>query len=199
MKRMVLATLGILVLTGLSYGDIRLPDPKPTPQPKQEKTIDATLDIRLDREAKEAKLLIPRSQIKELRAALEQLDNGGDSTAAITSTGFSRAQTIVSGLFMSLAIVFGGIWFARSGKMASKGVKAAVIAVGIGSIATAATFVYGNAGPPAEARSITGKMFSQAVHIYGFGWGKVKLGVSDDENIKLIVPDPKDDKPSGEE
>jgi len=35
-------------------------------------------------------------------------------------------------------------------------------------------------------------MFSQAVHVYGFGWGKVKLGVSDNERLTLIVPDPKD-------
>lgn len=198
MKRTSLALLAMLVFVSFSYADVRLPDPKPTPKPKAEKLIDSDMDIRLDRDAKEAKLLIPKLQIRELRAALEQLDNG-DTIATVTSTGFSRAQTIVSGLFMSLAIVFGGIWFARSGKLATKGVKTAVIAIGVTAIATAATFVYANAGPPSEARSITGKMFSQAVHIYGFGYGKVKLGVSDDDRIRLVVPDPKDDKPAGEE
>jgi hypothetical protein len=51
---------------------------------------------------------------------------------------------------------------------------------------------YGNAGPPAEARTITGKMFSQAVHLYGFGSGKIKLEVSDKERTPvLIVPNQK--------
>ncbi|HEY2848059.1 MAG TPA: hypothetical protein VGI80_09595 [Pyrinomonadaceae bacterium] len=199
MKRSIFAVLTMLVFALVSYGDVRLPDPKPTPKPKPEKLVDAEMDIKLDRDAKEAKLLIPRSEIKNLRAALEELDNGGDNTAAVTQTGFSRTQTIMTGLFMSLAIVFGGIWFARSGKLASKSVKAAVLTLGIGAIATAAIFVYANAGPPSEARSITGKMFSQAVHIYGFGWGHVKVGVSDSDRIQLIVPDPKDDKPAGEE
>ena len=202
MRRTVLTLAALLAFSTIVLADIARPDTSPhrTPKPNSEKVIDTEMDIKLDANAKDAKLLIPRSQIKELRAALEELDNGTDNTAvATTTTSFSRTQTIMTGLFMSLAIVFGGMWFARSGKAASKGVKTAVIAIGITAIATAATFVYANAGPPAEARSITGKMFSQAVHIYGFGWGRVKLGVSDNERLQLIVPDPKDDKPSGEE
>ena len=199
MKRSMLTLVAVLGFAVVSFGDIRVPDPKPTPQPKPEKLVDAEMDIKLDRDAKDAKLLIPKSEIKNLRAALEQLDNGGDTTAAITTSGLTRTQTIVSGLFMSLAIVFGGIWFARSGKLASKSVRATVITISVAGIATAATVVYANAGPPSEARSITGKMFSQAVHIYGFGWGHVKVGISDSDRVQLIVPDPKDDKPSGEE
>jgi hypothetical protein len=201
MKRTVLTLAAMLAFSTFALADIARPDTSAhkTPKPNSEKVIDTEMDIKLDATAKDAKLLIPRSQIKELRAALEELDNGTDNTAAVTTSSPSRTQTIMTGLFMSLAIVFGGIWFARSGKVASKGVKTAVIAIGITAIASAATFVYANAGPPAEARSITGKMFSQAVHIYGFGWGRVKLGVSDNERLQLIVPDPKDDKPSGEE
>ena len=199
MKTTVLTLAAMLAFSTFAFADIARPiaSPQQPKQPKAQKFVDTEMDIKLDRDATEAKLLIPKSQIKELRAALEDLDNGVDNTAAVTTSGFSRTQTIMTGLFMSLAIVFGGIWFARSGKAASKGVKTAVIAVGITAIATAATFVYANAGPPSEARSITGKMFSQAVHIYGFGLGKVKLGVSDNERLTLIVPDPKD--ASGEE
>jgi hypothetical protein len=199
MKGTVLTLAIMLAFAGLSYADIRLPDPKPSPQPKPEKLVDADMDIRLDADAKEAKLLIPRSQIKELRAQLEQLDSGLDDTAAITSTGSARTQTIVSGLFMSLAIVFGGIWFVRSGKTATRGAKTAVVTLGVGAVAMTATLAYANAGPPPEARSITGKMFAQGVHWYNAGWGHVKLGVSDTERIKLIVPNPKDDKPGNEE
>jgi len=199
MKRTVLTLVAILAFSTLALADIARPQPDKTPKPKAEKLVDASMEIRLDGEAKEAKLLIPRSQLKSLRAAIDDLDNGDDNTAAVTATGFSRTQTIMTGLFMSLAIVFGGIWFARSGKMSSTGVKAAVLTLSISAIATTATFVYANAGPPAEARSITGKMFSQAVHIYGFGWGQVKIGISDTDRVRLIVPDPKDEKPSGEE
>ena len=109
MKRSMLTLVAVLGFAVVSFGDIRVPDPKPTPQPKPEKLVDAEMDIKLDRNAKDAKLLIPKSEIKNLRAALEQLDNGGDTTAAITTSGLTRTQTIVSGLFMSLAIVFGGI------------------------------------------------------------------------------------------
>jgi hypothetical protein len=194
MKKTILAVAATLVFAGFSYADIARPEtPKPTPKAKAERLIDTTLEIDLRDDAKDAKLLIPRSQIKQLRAQLEQMDNDGDNTAATTSGGFGRTQTIMSGIFMSLAIVLGGMWFARSGKLASKGVKTAVIAVGIGTIATAATLVYANAGPPPEARSITGKMFSQALHYYNFGSGAIKLGVSDEENrVTLIVPNPKD-------
>jgi hypothetical protein len=198
MKKTIIATAVTLVFAGVSYADIRLPDQKPTPKPNSQKTIDTTLYIRLDADAKEAQLLIPRSQIKELRAQLEQLDNGTDNTAAITTSGMSRTQTVVSGMFMSLALVFGGIWFMRSGKAASRGVKTAVIAVAITAVATAATFVYANAGPPPEARSITGKMFAQGVHWYNQGSGAIKLGVTNEDNPMLIVPNPSD-KPSGEE
>jgi len=60
--------------------------------------------------------------------------------------------------------------------------------------------VLANAGPPPEARSITGKMFTQAVHIYGFGSGQIKLEVTNEDRqyIDLIVPDPKT-SPSPEE
>ena len=189
----------MLTFSTLALADIARPNSPPsrTLKPKAEKLIDAEMDIRLDSNATEAKLLIPRSQIKSLRAALDEMDGGEDITAAAT-TGLTPTQTIMSGLFMSLAIVFGGIWFVRSGKFATKGARTAVMTLAITAVATAATFVYANAGPPPEARRITGKMFAQGLHYYGFGWGHVKLGVSDEDRIKLIVPNPKDDKPNGE-
>lgn len=194
-KRTVLLLAVVTMFAVSALADEAVPTPpKKTPKPQPAKLIDADMDIRLDPQAKEAKLLIPRSQLKALRAELEQMDDDADTTAGIT-----RTQTVMTGLLMSLAFVFCGIWFVRSGKASTKFAKAAVIALAVTSIATAATFVYANAGPPPEARSITGKMFSQAVHIYGFGWGRVKLGVSDDERIRLVVPDPKEDKPNNEE
>jgi len=198
MKRTFLITAALVFAVSSSFANIARPDPPKTPKPKPSTSIITTMDIRLDSDAKEARLIIPKSQLKQLRAQLDDMDDADDNTAAVTTPSFSRTQTIMSGAFLSLAIVFGGMWFARSGKAASKTVKTLIIATTIAGIASAATFVYANAGPPDEARSITGKMFSQAVHIYGFGWGQVKLETSDkDDRITLIVPNPKDDtKPS---
>lgn len=191
MKNTFLTLTIVLLSSTATFADIARPDRSPKPV-KKPAGVETYLSIRLDRDAKEARLIIPRSQLKTLRAELEAIDNGMD-TAAATSGGISKLQTIVSGIFISLAIVFGGIWFARSGKLSTKTVAIATVAFAGGALAT---IVYGNAGPPSEARSITGKMFSQAVHIYKFGGGKIKLEVSDDEDqVQLIVPDPEEKKP----
>jgi hypothetical protein len=94
-------------------------------------------------------------------------------------------------MFLSLAVVFGGVWFARSGKTATKTGKTLIAITVVALAASAGTYIYANAGPPQEARSITGKMFSQAVHIYKFGSGAIKLETTNDNNgVTLIVPDP---------
>jgi hypothetical protein len=188
-KLIVIAALGLLSSVA-AFADIAKPEKPKAEKPKT--SYETTLDIRLREDAKEAKLIIPRSQIKQLRAQLEALDNGLENTAALTSSGFSGTQTVMSGLFLSLAIVLGGVWFMRSGK-ASPTANKGVIAAALLSCIASATLVFANAGPPPEARTITGKMFSQAMHIYGFGWGKIKVETTDDDNdrITLIVPNPK--------
>ena len=189
MKRMILGAATVMIASMIVSANIANPD-----LPNSKKTIDTTLRIQLDREAKDARLVIPRSQVKQLRAELEALDSGGDSTAAVVSAdgGMSGTQTVMSGLFISLGLVVGGLWFVRAKQMSK---SAARVAAGIAvtfALGGFAAIVSGNAGPPSEARSITGKMFSQAVHIYGFGSGKIKLEVSDTERYPtLIVPNPK--------
>ena len=167
-----------------------IPRPDRTPVSKAAKGVVATMDIALDRNAKEATLIIPRSQIRQLRAELEALDGDGETAAG--GWTFTSTQTIVSGVFLSLAVVFGGLLLARSGRAP----RAAAAIAGIALLGSAATFLYANAGPPPEARTITGKMFSQAMHIYGFGWGQVRLQVGDEERIRLIVPNPQDPRPT---
>lgn len=185
----------ILMFAATSFGDIARPDKTPK-SVKTPTAVDAYLSIKLDRDAKEAKLIIPRDQLKALRAEIDSIPDDG-TTAAVG--GISRLQTIVSGAFISLALVFAGIWFARSGRLYTKRGKAAAAGLLIAITGTMAAVVYGNAGPPAEARSITGKMFSQAVHIYKFGGGRIKLEVSDtEEGLQLIVPDPEPSPKPGE-
>ena len=201
MKRLICLTSMILLASAVTFADIARPQPTKTPKPNTSKSIETGMTIRLDSEAKEARLIIPKSKIKELRAELEKLDDDSDNTAAVTTPGaFTRTQTIVSGSFLSLALIFGGMWFVRSGKSATKTGKGLVILAVVPGIVSAATLVYANAGPPQEARTINGKMFTQAVHMYGTGWGVVKLETRDQKQIELIVPDPKPSStPSSEE
>lgn len=199
MKRLVPAAFAMLLCTMLTPANIARPEPIKTPKPKPSKSVVTAMDIRLDRDATEARLIVPRSQLKQLRAELDGLDDADDATAAVSSPGISRTQTMMSGAFLSLALVFGGMWFIRSGKAANKNVKMLVIGVTAATLGSAATFVYANAGPPSEARKITGKMFSPAVHIYGFGWGEVRVETSNQDRIQLIVPNPREDRPTGEE
>jgi len=181
MRRAVLFFALVISFASVALGDVPRPPDKPS---KPAKSIDTSLSIRIDSDAKEARLIIPRDQIKQLRAELDQVD-GGDNSAVASS--FSSTQTIVSGTLLSLAFVLGGMWFVRSGHRHSKAVIATAILLTCGSIAT---LVYGNAGPPSEARSITGKMFTQSVHMYKAGWGAIKLEVSDEATTPvLIVPD----------
>ena len=189
MRNVFLVISLTIFISSIAFGDIPRPDkPKENP-PKANGGIDTTLSIELSRDAKEAKLIIPRSQLKQLRAELDALDSTSNDTAA--ASGVTNTQTIVGGTFLSLAIVFGGLWFVKPRQLKANAGKAAAAAAIIFTGGTLATIAFGNAGPPNEARSITGKMFTQAVHIYGFGWGKIKLEVSDEEkNPKLIVPNP---------
>jgi len=173
----------MLVAASTGFANIANPD---LPG-KKARSINTALSIRLDSGAKEARLVIPRSQLKQLRAELEQMDHDVDDTAAAGSV--STTQTIVSGVLLSLSFVFGGMWFIRNGPRKSKGVAAAAVLLACCSIAS---IVHANAGPPPEARSITGQMFSQSVHMYKGGWGDIKLEVSDKvSHPELIVPDPK--------
>lgn len=192
MKRLSCLLAIVMIASVAVLANIARPDTpsRKTPKPKTGSVIDTRMSIRLDRDAKEARLIIPRSQLKQLRAELEQMDDDSDNTAEVATPGPSRTQTIVSGIFLSLALVFGGMWFVRSGRAATRTGKALVILAVFTGLVSAATYIYANAGPPAEARSITGKMFSQAVHIYGFGSGQIKLEAGNEESIQLIVPDP---------
>lgn len=199
MKKMLFAAVMAALLCVSVFADIP-PGPGKSPnRVKKPVVVDTQMDIKLDSNATEARLLVPASHIKQLRAELEALDNGSDTAAFGGTDSTLKAQTIISALFLSLAFVFGGLWLAKNRSIATKA-KAVGAAALFSVVGSAATLVYANAGPPAEARSITGKMFSQSLHIYGFGWGKVKLELTNENRIQLIVPNPKTEaKPADDE
>lgn len=182
MRKILLFAALVSVLASVGFANIANPD---LPAKKKNKSIDSFLSIRLDKAASEARLVIPRSQLKQLRAELEKLDDGDttDNTAAAT---FQGTQTIVSGALISLAFVFGGMWFMRSGSKPGKIVVASAVLLSC----SVATLVYANAGPPSEANAITGKIFSDVVHQNKFASGSIKLEVSDSTRVmELVVPD----------
>lgn len=182
MKKILVLSLVILLSSIVVFSDIARPPanvtPAKTPKPKG---ADATMQIRLMSNASVATLSIPKAQIKSLRAQLDELDSDDDATAANTNS-FSRTQTIVSASFISLALLFGGIWFVRSGKTATKGGKAAVALLVTLGIASAATLVYANAGPPPITKPISSKLFDKrGFDQWGYGVGKIKVVLHNDD------------------
>lgn len=197
MKRIIFLNTVLMIFSIAAFADVRVDTPTPTPKTKAGKSIATEFNVRFDRNAKEARLLIPKDQLKQLRAELEQLDNDSDNLAA---NGFTKTQTIVSGMFLSLAFVFGGVWFARSRKIDTKTGKVLIIGSVLFLSSAVATIVYANAGPPPEARVLTNRFFSKEVNIYKWGSGKVKMETSDEvKSPTLIVPDLPDDKKLNEE
>jgi hypothetical protein len=188
MKRIFSLCALLAMFAAAAFADVRLPDtPKPTPAPKEKKSLETHFRISLQKDAKEARLLIPKAQIKELRAQLDELDGGDSTTAAFLN--FSRTQTIVGGLFLSLAFISGGVWFSRARKTGLKPNRAVVAGAVLFFGAAFAAASFANVGPPLEARSITGKIFTPAVHMYKQAWGNIKVETTDDDEIQLIVPD----------
>lgn len=191
MKRILSLSMLIMLASLAVFADIA-PErtPKPSPTPKSQ-PVSVYMSIKMDPKTKVATLSIPREQLKQLRAEIDQLDNDGDNTAA-ASGSFSRTQTIVSGAFLSLAFVFGGMWFVRSGRLATKAGKTLVVLAMIGIVGSAATFVYANAGPPQGLRSISSTLFDKKVFGYwNSAGGTVNLTVSDSSVVELSVPAPK--------
>lgn len=198
MKRILVLSLVILLGSFVAFSDIA---PLPGEKKPKAKGLDARLNITMRSNVDVATLTVPKAQIKALRAQFEELDNETDATAALTTgVGSSNLQTIVSATFLSLAILFGGVWFLRSAQSTSKGAKAAMIALLTLGGASAVSLVYANAGPPPAARKISSKLFNKSAFDYGFAYGPIKVVASaDTANVyELVVPDPPEPPKSDE-
>ncbi len=140
---------------------------------------------------KGARLVIPISIIRELQAN-DGKANDGKSSSAIPATfndpriiaprnTISRWGTVMGGLLLAMAVLFGGLWLLRSRKVPNFAAVALVIAI---SSAATASFVYANVGPPPEARSLTSKILK-----YSEVFGEVKIETTDrQEYIQLVLP-----------
>jgi hypothetical protein len=185
MKRVLCLTAFVLIAAAAAFGDIARPDSTPNRTPKP-KPVDASMTIRMDKDVKTATLRIPRSQLRQLSAELEQMAD--ENNTASTTGGISRTQTVVSGMLLSLAMAFGGMWFVRSGKASSTGKTLVVFAL-VAGIGSAATIAYANAGPPASLRTISSSLFDKKEFGYwNEAFGKIKIEVTDGSVLELRVP-----------
>lgn len=164
---------------------------------KPRKSVAARMQLRPDAKAKEAKLIIPRSVLLQLRADIE---GGGESNAAgaVAPRGFdlTPTQTAFAGLCLSLSLVFGGVWFVNSraaGKRTARVAASLAVFALVG--ATAGTVVYANAGPPSYARSLNSKILVPEATTYGGPYGVVKVEIVEDaDDIELVLPKWKGDR-----
>ncbi|MDX1929131.1 MAG: hypothetical protein SFV81_21565, partial [Pirellulaceae bacterium] len=104
--------------------------------------------------------------------------SGNDRPSIVNRTG-----TIIGGVLLTLAAMLGGLWFIRSRKVSTPNLAALTVLLLISGVGTA-SWVYANAGPPPEARSLTSKILK-----YGFVTGELQVETTNDsDDIKLILP-----------
>ena len=174
-----------LLLAIAGFADVRIPDrlmPTPAPTPSATPRIiekDAEMEIVISHEVTEPTLIVNKDLFRKY-------------TSENVSGGIGSTQTIVGGLFLSLAIVFGGVWLAR-GKVRMP--KTAIGASAAVFLCLAGTIAYANIPPP---RPLNKKLFTDEGSfprsVYSKGDVKVRLSDEDDPEIRLLIP-AKDAKP----
>ena len=182
MKRTLILSAAICaLLTGavFAFGDIA----RPKPTPAQGKTVLYTgLTVVPDAKATEARLQISQNTLKSIQEALA---NSGGTESMTQSIMHSSTRTIMAGLFMFLAVSFGGVWLARSGQRHNHKTIAAVLLIAF-VFGAATVIVRANAGPPGYVRW---QNLPQALKD-----GKATNGgldieiVPGDDYMKLIIP-----------
>lgn len=153
--------------------------------------VTAHMHLSPDVRATEAKLIIPRSLLAQM-SAQAGISNEQNS-AATRLFNMTGAQTVVAGIFLSLAFASGGLWLVRSREAASRKPAArAALGVALLALCAASTGVaYANVGPPPVARSLTSRILIEDARPYGAS-GEVKVEVSNDaRGITLVLPVPK--------
>jgi hypothetical protein len=134
----------LLVVTALAaqtiVADIAKPKPAEKPIPS---VMHRNLDIVPDKEGYSAVLQLSRSDVAELRAAL---DIAPTNTIA-ARIAYSSTRTIVAGLLLFVSVSFGGVWLAQSSTGRTRKAVGAAILVGA-VLGVAAIITRANAGPP---------------------------------------------------
>lgn len=182
MKRTLIPITAICALLAsavFAFGDIA----KPKPTPVEPKTLFYSgLTIVTDAKGYEARLQISEETLKRLQAAAATNSAGGSMTQRLMH---SSTRTMMAGLFMFLAVSFGGVWLARSSQRRNHKAVAAVLllafTLGVGTV-----IVRANAGPPGYIRW---QNLPQSLKDGKETSGGVEIElVPGDENMKLIIP-----------
>lgn len=174
--------IGLMILTALfsiaAFADIRIPDrPKQTPTPAatpESAVKDAEMIIQLSNAVSEPTLIISRKLV-------------GQYVGETEKAGIGATQTIVGGLFLSLAFVFGGVLLARGKEQMPKAAIGAVVLAVLG-LATAVT--YANVAPPRSV-PLNKNLFAKELQGYALARGTVKVEISDEEyvdGVRLLIP-----------
>src|SRR5213080_4435593 len=192
MKRTLLsiAAVGALLASGIyAFGDIA----RPKPSPAEGKVIFYSgLSVVSDPKSYEARLQISQETLKRLQDAAGR--EGGSSSLS-QSIMHSSTRTMMAGVFMFLAISFAGVWLARSNQKRNTKAIAAVLAIAF-MFGVATVIVRANAGPPGYVRW---QNLPQALKDGKETEGGVSIEIiNGDEDLKLIIPLRKTNRP-GEE
>jgi hypothetical protein len=169
-----------------AFADIPAPEHRQTKTPVTSKRVlpPARMLIESRKDVTEARLQISQGVLRELRAELEQ---GGAADAAASVSSPRQTQTIIAGVFLSLSLVFAGVFVARTRSRTTKQIATGALVVL--AFAGALTFkALANARPP-EPRIVDAGSLSRATTPDEELNGVVRVEiVPDGRVIKLIVP-----------
>ena len=178
----------VLLLATLTPASADIPNPnRNSSQPQPPRSDAPRMRIETDGSATEAKLIIPRSVLRDSR-----MEAGGGTTGS-TSTGLLGGgsvgtQTIVAGIFLSLAFALGGVWLVRARKGTGKVPRAALGAVALMFLSAAGGIAYANIAPPRMSRPLNADALIQEAKRDGVA-GKVRIEIVEEgEQIFLVLP-----------
>lgn len=171
----------VLLLSGAVRADVPVPQRKTAPAPNEEFSGRMVIHVRSG--AKEPTLIIKRSALKQLRAAIDEAEGAGAAEEPDANVfNFSRAQTVIGGALFSLAFLTGGVWAFRKPVKFSKIALSLMISAGLGG----AMLVSANAPPP-EVVSLTSRIFDRSTKAYGHASGSVKIKITDETEGRYDV------------
>ena len=155
------------------------------PPPKVVKSMRSSMRIQVsyDDNAREAKLIIPQRDWKKLRAEID----GDNSMNALNRFGLTRTQTVMSGVLLSMAFIFGGVWVVRNrGTNKNKVIIGVALLMLCGAVASVS---FANVPPP-QVTSLNESILSELAKSEGAS-GTIRIEVVDGayyDSITLILP-----------
>ena len=178
--RILLVTALLLVLSSTyAFADIPpkpRPIPPPNPNPAPVVSKEANMVVELDPNAKEARLIVPRSLVIR-RAGLD----ADDGTRLADADGPTSRHIIIAGIALSLAACGGGFWLVRKNRLSSTGLVLFLV-VGAGLMIGAIAWANARApSPPPPAPQPVANL----IKILD---GKIKVETpAEGDTIRLIV------------